>query len=407
MHATERCLNSKIYTTSLTKTRTVCPVSRFGGLFRGACGVKVPFAVRTKRYKDTRGVVSSIRTKTEEVNRKVTVEKRDSLVGRLTRGKVKVRVYPVDGLRAGTMTKARRCPVERFLGNNLGMAIGASGHAIDSAAVAGRLRFVRGACKVQSSRVLYLVGGTTSMTFTASSMGSGLCQVVKRTCNTWMFAQGIADFRIRGAGGEDIRVICGGLIAYLRDMEGGVSFGPRMTLVLKSKLKSFTSKVGVRRAVSCARVRKFPISAMGKRGKHFMFNCMRSAPIIVVRKHIRCCRKCGVSSIILPAHLVKVLKTGGVLLAGTTNKYGPSCGTKSFVVVASRVAAKIPDPLVKPGVRRLKAEFPSVDRICDGHLRSIVHGYTTRYNIRVRRNICIRFAKPGCRAPTRVELTRD
>lgn len=171
LRATERFLNTNIYTTSLTNTRIPCPVSNFVRLFGCTGRLKLPFAVRTKRYKGTRGVVSTIRSNTTEVNRKVTVENRNSVRERLSTGNVNVRLYPVDGLRAGTITSTSRCPVERFLSTKLGIAVGASGHAMDGAALSGRLRFVRGACNVHSRRLPLVVGGTLSITFTSSTIG--------------------------------------------------------------------------------------------------------------------------------------------------------------------------------------------------------------------------------------------
>lgn len=211
---------------------------------------------------------------------------------------------------------------------------------------------------------------------------------------------GFGEGCVRGGVGD----VCRGLAAYLTDIHRGASFMPRATVILNSKLKSCTRRVGVRAAVSCGSVGNFPASAIPKRGNEFMFKCISDIPIIVVRKEMRCCRKCPVASIILPAHLVKVVNTGGLVLAGTTNNLGASFGPKSFVLVSSRVTATVPDPLVKTGVSRLNRHFPSVDRMCDHEVEGVMGRGTSGLNVGLERKICMRLANPRCRAPTRIEV---
>lgn len=196
--------------------------------------------------------------------------------------------------------------------------------------------------------------------------------------------------------------ICRGLRDYLGDIHTGASFRPGVTLVLNSNLKSCTSNVRVISAVSCGRVRNFPVSAIDNRGNQFIFKCIGNIPIIVVRKHIRCCRNCPVASIILPAHLVNVVKTGILFLAGTSNNLGPGFRTNSFVIVRSRVTGFMPDPLVNAGVSRLNPHFPSVDRVCGGTYQRRVFTTTSTLSVPIRGNICIRLANPGCRSPSRI-----
>lgn len=135
---TQRFLKGNIITYSLTKSRGTCPATTFTSMFTATGGCNVPCAVRTKRYKDERRVHATVRLKASQVNRKVTVDKSRRLGGRITRGGVKIRLYPADGLRAGTIASFASCPFERFCSTKVLLSVGASGHAIDSADYASR-----------------------------------------------------------------------------------------------------------------------------------------------------------------------------------------------------------------------------------------------------------------------------
>lgn len=185
-------------------------------------------------------------------------------------------------------------------------------------------------------------------------------------------------------------------------MLDGTSTGPGATVILNSKLNSFTSKLGTTTIVGCTSVPSFPISATPKRGNEFVFTGVTDRRYILVRNEIRLCRNCATTRATIPVELVQLVKTRGLVLAGTTNKVGGGLGPNSFVVVRSRVSDFIPSPLANGGSRSLNIHFPSVDGICSGRLVGLVGSTTTRYKVGVGGNICVRLNNPTFRAGTRV-----